>query len=534
VAAGLAYSHKLRGRKSIAVAFIGDGTLGEGVIYETFNISSKWELPLLIVQEHNRYSQSTPHTQTLAGDIEGRAAAFGISTARAEVWSLERLLQAAENAVTCVRDTSKPYFLRVDCDRLMAHSKGDDNRDAAELARCRERDPLRVFSSEQPKEAVRLQAEAKSIVDEAIARCESAPAASDASMEDADPLLNQTCSFQTTPKGPEERVADLLFGAFRRNLQRDPRILLIGEDIEAPYGGAFKVTKTLSQEFPGRVRNTPNSEAAICGLGNGLALAGFIPVVEFMFGDFIMLAADQLLNSAAKFRYMYNNQVQVPIVLRTPMGGRRGYGPTHSQSLEKHLLGIPGTLVIALNSSHDPGAVYDTLFRIIDRPTLVIENKLLYGSIVNNHPPQGFIRELSDERFPTSRLRPEGSSDLTILCYGGMSSIAEAAAEVLLVEEEIACEVICPEQLYPFNLGPLLESVRRTRRLLVVEEGQGFAGFGSEAIARLMEAESAPPSVIRRLAAARHPIPSAGPLEAQALPGKQAILRIAKEMYLDR
>ena len=153
---------------------------------------------------------------------------------------------------------------------------------------------------------------------------------------------------------------------------RDERILLIGEDIEGPYGGAFKVTKNLSSEFPNRVRNTPISEAAIIGLGNGLALSGMIAVCEIMFGDFLTLAADQIINHASKFGYMYNGQVQPRLIIRTPMGGKRGYGPTHSQSLEKHFLGVPHLRVVASSLVHDPAAVLRALLAQ-NRPVLLIE-----------------------------------------------------------------------------------------------------------------------------------------------------------------
>ena len=147
------------------------------------------------------------------------------------------------------------------------------------------------------------------------------------------------------------------------------------------------------------------------GLGNGLALAGLRPVCEIMFGDFLTLAADQWLNHAAKFHYMYNEQVQVPLILRTPMGGRRGYGPTHSQSIEKHFLGVPGTRVLALNHRSDPGEVYDCLFARIEEPTLVIENKLLYAHRVGDEAPTGFALERDDQPIPTTRLRPEATAE---------------------------------------------------------------------------------------------------------------------------
>ena len=130
-------------------------------------------------------------------------------------------------------------------------------------------------------------------------------------------------------------VIDSLNSALITALEKDEHVLIFGEDILDPYGGAFKVTRGLSSSFPDQVFTTPVSEAGIVGVASGLALRGFRPVVEIMFGDFVTLAADQVINHAAKFRYMYNDQVNVPVVIRTPMGGRRGYGPTHSQTMEK-------------------------------------------------------------------------------------------------------------------------------------------------------------------------------------------------------
>ena len=149
-------------------------------------------------------------------------------------------------------------------------------------------------------------------------------------------------------------VLERLNHALGDAMQTDARIYLLGEDILDPYGGAFKVTRGLSTRFPDRVLTTPISEAAIMGLCSGMAMRGLHPVAEVMFGDFVTLIADQLINHAAKFRWMYNEQVRVPVVVRAPMGGRRGYGPTHSQSLEKLFLGVPGLRVVAPNTLGDP------------------------------------------------------------------------------------------------------------------------------------------------------------------------------------
>lgn len=530
VAAGLALAQKLKKLPNITVVFIGDGTLGEGVLYESLNIASKWELPLLIVLENNLYAQSTPQHQTLAGDIQARAAAFAIKTAHSHTWQPEALLSTAAACVAYVRQERKPLFLQIDTYRLMAHSKGDDDRDPEEVQTYRAKDPLTLFIQKSaPEEMAQLMASTKQRIDKAVALAEAAPYTEAIRVDEAVPNYTRPV-WKPAQIKTVDRMVHLIHKAFRDNMQRDERILLLGEDIEGPYGGAFKVTKNLSQEFPGRVRNTPISEAALVGIGNGLALQGFLPVCEIMFGDFLGLAFDQLLNHASKFRYMYNDQVRVPLIVRTPMGGKRGYGPTHSQSLEKHFLGMPGTRVLALHSHYDPARVYDDLFASIDRPTLVIENKLLYGVRVTDRVSEGFILEHTNERFPTTRLRPEGTPDLTVLCYGGMLPEVERAVEELFDDYEIICEVICPIQLYPVDPWPLVESLEKSGKLLVVEEGLSFAAFGSEVVAQI--AESAPGILqqVRRVAPPRHPIPACGPLEKALLPGEKQVIEAALEL----
>jgi 2-oxoisovalerate dehydrogenase E1 component len=528
VAAGMALARKLRGRGNIAVVFIGDGTLGEGAVYETMNVASKWDLPLLIVQENNRYAQSTPQSQTLAGDIEARATAFGIESASADTWNPAGLLTTTASAIESIREQGRPFFLRVDTYRLMAHSKGDDDRDQAEVRSYWDRDPLTVFARDEPEAAERLEVEAKAKIDAAVTLAEGSPFADVGPPEWAIPAGSP--SWEPTLIENPGRVVAAIHDSLQRNMARDERIVIIGEDIEGPYGGAFKVTKNLSLEFPGRVRNMPIAESAIVGLGNGLALSGMVPVCEIMFGDFIALAADQIINHAAKFKYMYNDQVDLRLVIRTPMGGRRGYGPTHSQSLEKHFLGLPGTRMLALHHRHDPGAIYDTLFATIDRPTIVIENKLLYGLRAADSAPEGFALEHSDELFPTTRIRPEGAADVTILCYGGMLAEVEKALDPLFDEHEIACEVICPTQLYPLDPRPILESVARTGRLLIAEEGLGFAAFGAEVVAQIVEARPGALRKLRRLASPEHPIPSCGPLEKLVLPGVDHVAQAVREL----
>ncbi len=283
-------------------------------------------------------------------------------------------------------------------------------------------------------------------------------------------------------------VLESLNLGLQRVMAVDQRIYILGEDILDPYGGAFKVTRGLSTLFPDRVLTTPISEAGITGLATGMALRGLRPVVEIMFGDFLTLAADQIINHAAKFRWMYNEQVRVPIIIRTPMGGRRGYGPTHSQSLEKLFLGVPGIRVVAPSPIGDPGNLLETLILTTEDPVIFIEHKLLY--LLNTGA--GFQEfHLSQDEFPNPKrasLNQAPSPEISLAVYGYMTELARQAVLDLAYEYEIFCELIIFEQLSPYCLGPLLDSLNQTGRLLVIEEGSLTQGWGAEIIGRAAEA----------------------------------------------
>ncbi len=531
VAAGLAMAHQLDGSDGIAVVFIGDGTLGEGVVYETLNIASKWRLPLLIILEDNGIAQSTRSSETLAGTVRGRAQAFGIAVTEAATWRPVALVRRAREAVDGVRRGRAPALLHVTTCRLRAHSKGDDDRDPQEVASFAERDPLNcLVRSDNSSDIQALLAQIDKRIERAVVEAEAAPFAqidvspgSGVGTEASQPASPRPAAWPGT-------FAQAIRQALADAMQEDHRILLLGEDIRDPYGGAFKVTAGLSTLFDDRVHNTPISEAALVGIGNGLALAGWRPVVEIMFGDFLMLAADQILNHAAKFAWMYNQQVHVPILVRTPMGGYRGYGPTHSQCLEKHLLGLPDTQVLALHQRCCPYSLYRELLGRIDRPTLVIENKELYSQRADVAVPEGWELRATSGAFPTVVLSPDADPELTILTYGGMAGRAEAAMIALGQQQELPSELLVPTRLYPLDFEPILESVGRTGRLLIVEEAQGFAGFGSEVLARVLEESPGRLIQAARIHAAACPVPASRPAEELSLPSIEAIVRQATEL----
>ncbi|MFM7519018.1 MAG: dehydrogenase E1 component subunit alpha/beta [Planctomycetota bacterium] len=531
VSAGLAFGHRLSGDGAIAAVFIGDGTLGEGAVYESLNIASKWDLPLLVICENNLYAQSTAQTETLAGDICARAEAFGVDTRHGGTADWPALLVGMAEAVASVRRGSRPLFYRVDTFRLMAHSKGDDNRPPDYVQAHWERDPLvileRVLASDPRWVAIE-----QNVDDEIRAAVEAADAA-----PFGPPPVPPTPRGRGAPSWRplefgEERTVKSIQRGLGAALAADERVVVIGEDIESPYGGAFKCTQDLSARHPGRVRNTPISELAIMGIGNGLALAGYRAVVEIMFGDFVTLALDQWVNHAAKFAFMFADKVTVPLLVRTPMGGKRGYGATHSQSLERHVVGAPGTRVLCLHHRYPAADLLAAHFADPDTPTFLVENKILYGRSCSAAVPAGFTLSATAEPFPTVRLAPTEAAAVTIVALGGVGADAEEAAQRLFVEQELTVDLLLPTRLYPFDVEPILESVRATGRLLVVEEGQGFASVGAEIVATVAERLGPALHAAARVAAAECPIPAARPLEQACLPGVGEILAAASRLVV--
>jgi pyruvate/2-oxoglutarate/acetoin dehydrogenase E1 component len=335
-------------------------------------------------------------------------------------------------------------------------------------------------------------------------------------------------------------VLDALNAALHRACADDDRVVILGEDVLDPYGGSFKVTRGLSTAYPERVRTTPISEAGIVGVATGMALRGLRPVVEIMFGDFITLAADQLINHAAKFRWMYNDQVRVPLVIRTPMGGRRGYGPTHSQSLEKLFLGVPGIQVLAPTAIGDPGELLYRAIRETEDPLLFIENKLLYLQPVlaaTNLEEFSFQEVFANgiDSAPSYVLTIQGAPapELTIATYGYMAELARQAMLRLAYDYEIFIELVVTTHLAPTETLPVIDSVSQTTRLLTVEEGTLSLGWGSEVLARCSEALGGRLSAAQRLASAEVPVPASGPLEEAALPGVEEIIQAAR-MLMER
>lgn len=307
--------------------------------------------------------------------------------------------------------------------------------------------------------------------------------------------------------------------AIMEEMERDPSVFLMGEDI-AVYGGAFGVSKGLLEKFgPERVRNTPMSESAIVGVAAGSAIAGMRPIAELMFMDFLTLGLDQLLNHAGQYRYVSNGQIKVPLVLRTAAGGGRGYGATHSKSMEPLLQGIPGIKVVYPSNAYDAKGLLKSAIRD-NNPVVFIENKLLYGkkALV---PEKEYLIPLGKAKTVRT------GNEVTILTYSRFVEESLQAAE----EAGIDAEVIDLRTLLPLDLEEISRSVKKTGRVIVVEESCRNGGIGAEICAKIVETcfdyLDAP---IQRVAAEDLPIPCAPVLEKAMLPHKNKIVSALREI----
>lgn len=317
------------------------------------------------------------------------------------------------------------------------------------------------------------------------------------------------------------RYREALNAALREELARDERVFLMGEDIGV-FGGAFKVTDGLLEEFgERRVRDTPISENTIVGMGVGAAMTGLRPVVELMTINFALLAFDQIVNHAAHIHYMFGGQVSVPLVVRMPQGAGHQLGPTHSHCLEAMFLHVPGLLVAVPATAADAKGLLKSAIRE-ENPVIFIEHESLYG--VREEVPDGDDHLV---HFGLARVAREGS-DVTIVGVSRMALTAQRAAETLAAEHGVEAEVIDPRTLRPLDLDTILQSVRKTNRCVIVEEGWPHGGVGANLAALVGEqAFDDLDAPVQRVTGADVPMPYSKPLEDIAYPHQEQIVHAA-------
>jgi len=321
--------------------------------------------------------------------------------------------------------------------------------------------------------------------------------------------------------GRQLQYREALNEALHEEMDRDPWVCVLGEDVGS-YGSPFQITRGLFDRFGGqRVRDTPISEEGFVGIAVGAAMTGLRPVVEILYVDFITLAMDQIVNQAAKARYMFGGQVSVPLVIRTQGGGGRGNAAQHSQSLEMWFVHIPGLIVIQPSTPYDAKGLLKSAIRE-DSPVICIEHKLLYNT--SGPVPEGeYLIPLGVADVKRS------GDDVTIVATSRLVLFALNAAQEL-ARQGIEAEVIDPRTLKPLDMPTIVRSVKKTGRLVVVNEGHRTGGFTAEVAARVQrEAFDWLDGPIVQVATEDVPIPYSGPLELEALPSERDIVKAAKE-----
>lgn len=286
-------------------------------------------------------------------------------------------------------------------------------------------------------------------------------------------------------------IAESLRDAIAEEMERDETVFCIGEDIAVPggWGGAFTVTLGLENKFPDRMINTPIAELGFFGVAIGAALMGMRPIVDVQYGDFLFLASDQIINNAAKMRYMSGGKCKVPLVVRVPVGAT-GRGSQHAQNMERYFIGVPGLKAVAVSNAYDAKGILKSAVRD-DNPVMIFEHKLLYGSKGARAETGGVdaTSDIPEEEFmvPLDRaaIRREGS-DATILSWLLMTHFSMFAAE-MLASGDIDAEVIDVRSLSPIDYGTIGQSVKKTGRVVIVEEGPKTGGVGAEIAAGLLE-----------------------------------------------
>ena len=330
-------------------------------------------------------------------------------------------------------------------------------------------------------------------------------------------------------------IAEALRDGIAEEMTRDTRVFCIGEDIGVPggWGGAFTVTLGLAEKFPGRIIDTPIAELGFTGMAVGAAMMGMRPIADMQYGDFLFLASDQLINNAAKMRYMSGGTIKVPMVMRAPIGAT-GRGSQHAQSMERYFTGVPGIKVVAVSTAYDAKGILKAAVRD-DNPVMIFEHKLLYGSKGARAEPGAVdaTSEIPDEDYtvPLDRavVRREGKH-VTILGWLLMAHFAAQAAEQLAAEG-IEAEVIDVRSLSPIDYATIGASIRKTGRVVIVEEGPKTGGVSAEIAAGIMEhcGDSLMAPIVR-VASPDVPVPFSPILENAYRPDVPRIVAAARQL----
>ena len=516
VACGLGLAARLKGEPYVACALLGEGATREGDFHEALSLAAIWKLPVLFVVENNGYGLSTPTREAVpVENIADAAAGYGVPGVVVDGNSLTDVVAALTQAAARARAGEGPTLLEMKTFRMRGHEEASGTKYVPEevFAQWRDRDPVVRFVQHVienglvvEEELAALRAEIEREVDEAAEFALAQPlVASTAEKEEGDVYAPAPTEFHL-PEGPqtEKRFIDAISDGLRQAMERDEKIVLMGQDV-AEYGGVFKVTQGFVERFgKDRIRNTPIMESGVLGAAMGLALEGFHPVVEMQYGDFITCGFNQIVNNLGTTHYRWG--APLPVTIRAPFGGGIGAGPFHSQSMEAWFAHAPGLKVVVPSTPQTAKGLLMAALRE-PNPVLFFEHKMLYRALKGSVTDAPFELPLGQ-----ARVAREGR-DLTIVTYGVGVVWAEEEARKWAAEG-VEIEVVDLQTLVPWDRAAVLASVAKTNRLVVVHEAWRTGGFGAEVAAEVAEAAfawlDAPPV---RVGARDFPVPFSPPIE---------------------
>jgi len=546
VATGAGLSIKMRKTDQVVLCFFGDGAANTGAFHESLNMAAVWTLPVVYICENNLYGMSVSVKRAFPfEDIAERAKGYNIPGVIADGMDVLHVKEIVGQAVDRARRGDGPTLVECKTYRYYGHSRSDPRvyRTREEEKAWRARDPVKNFQDKLVEAGILTPEKVKELEDFAAEEIEEAEEFMLSSPYPAAESLYDDV-YTEMYKDPSSSVRDLpeakrmglkmrkityrqaLNEALREEMKRDERVFVMGEDI-AFYAGAYGVTKGLHEEFGlERVRDTPISEAAIAGAAAGAAMTGMRPVAEIMYIDFSTLATDQIVNIAAKNRFMFGGKSIVPVVYRTQGGTGDQRAAHHSGSLEAWYVHVPGLFVVMPSTPFDAKGLLKTCIRD-DNPIMFIEQKMLYGT-EGEVPEQEYTVPIG-----VADVKREGT-DVTIVAYSRMVLFALEAAEEL-AKEGIQAEVVDPRTLKPLDIDTIANSVKKTSKAVIVHEGYKTSGVGAEIAAQIVDRcfdyLDAP---IVRVGGADVPIPMSPVLEAASIPSKEKIVEAIRSIVTHR
>jgi len=538
IAGGAALAAKLRGaggpaeNQGVVVSFFGDGAVAQGAFHEAANLAALWRLPMVFFCENNGYAEFSPIADQHPVPMAARAAGYGLEYVSVDGNDVEAVAAVMTDVVGRVRAGGGPVFVEATTYRWHGHYEGDPEkyRSKDELTEWQQRDPLVITRARLLGRGVGqeildvIEARVRARIDAAVDAARQAPppdmSVLRSSVYAPRPAVPEP-DWTPAPDGEIFRTMDAVRLALEGELEANPEAFVAGVDV-GKGGNVFALTRGLYARWPDRLLDTPISETAVMGLGVGGAMAGMTPVVELMYLDFLGVCFDQILNQAAKLRFMTGGKARMGLVIRTQFGGGRSSGSQHSQSLEALLAHVPGLTVVMPSTPADTYGLLRSAIRD-PNPVVFIENRQLYG-MKGPKPPAGYLLPLGK-----AKVVREGT-DLTIVSVSRMVHEAVAAAEAL-APRGISVEVIDLRTVAPLDKDTILASLAKTNRLLIAHEGVTDFGIGAEIAAlAVYQGFWTLDAPVMRVAPPPTPSPYAPNLEKQWLPGRQSIQRAAEAL----